>query len=499
MEPLRSGTDCRPQNRPKTVLNYVTKLGAYGLGAVTAFAVALALLVSVSSTPTAEAATVELPFGDPSASAAPGDTVGIVVQGALAQVSITGMADGVGASFVANDGQSVNCGDDASCDTDDSDANTAGLQNVADQVRVALKIDDDSGEGYILVSVTGVGAGTNTATVTKVINVSKATLVGSLKITASPKTIPAAGGTSTLTIEVQNAAGTPAGLNDQDVSLVTTLGSLECVSGTETQACSVTTANNTESPPEPGFATATLNGKGVEGTATITARLGSLTETVEVTLFGTAKNLAAEPMQDSVEIGGDVYVVLTVTDGAGNPVSGQVITPITTGAGDVSGPEGDDVVEVVTTRDTPAADTTNDGPGVGYSKDFIHATDSTKNIPACGDDAVNSLTSPSTEVFETDGTNANGQCVVHVSAPDPAGTDDDATRGAHTLNFEISALRSRLRPRSRSPVSRRASRRMPRRRSKRAASPRSLSRCSTTRTSSSASPPSRSARSTAAV
>ena len=45
----------------ETNLNHVTKLGAYGLGAFTAFAVALALLVSVSSTPTAEAATVELP------------------------------------------------------------------------------------------------------------------------------------------------------------------------------------------------------------------------------------------------------------------------------------------------------------------------------------------------------------------------------------------------------------------------------------------------------
>ena len=41
-----------------------------------------------------------------------------------------------------------------------------------------------------------------------------------------------------------------------------------------------------------------------------------------MTLFGTAKNLAAEAEQGSVEQGGTVFVVLTVTDAAGNPVSG---------------------------------------------------------------------------------------------------------------------------------------------------------------------------------
>ena len=424
-----------------TARGYVTKLGAYGLTVAAAFAVALAVLVSVSSTPTAEAATVQLAESAPSQSAAPGDTVQIQVNGALAQLSITGTADGVGASFTANDGQSINCGDNASCDTDDSDTNTAGRQNVVDQVRVNLKIDDDAGEGYILVSVLGIGAATNTAQVTKVINVSKATLVGSLKITATPKTIAANNGTSTLLVEVQNASSNPAGLNDQEVSLITTLGSLECVSGTETQACSVTTAdydhdNDGTTAVAPGGITATLNGRGVEGEAVITARLGSMTATATVTMFGTAKNLTAEPMQGSVEIGGDVYVVLTVTDGAGNPVAGQVITPVT--SKEVVGP-GDDPVTVET--ETATAATTESAVGVGYSKDFIHPTDSTKNIPACGDDNTGSLESPETEVFDTDGTNADGKCVVHVSAPKKGvdGATKNATRGENTLNFQISA------------------------------------------------------------
>ncbi len=441
-------------------MSYVRKLGASALVVAAAFAVAFAVLVSSTSTQTAEAATVQLPAADGSVSAAPGDTVQIVVAGALAQLSITGTADGVGASFAANDGQAISCGDDASCDTDDSDDTTAGRQNVVGSVRVSLKIDDDSGEGHILVSVEGVGLTTgNTARVTKVINVSKATLVGSLKITASPKTISANGGTSTLLVEVQNAAGTPAGLNGQEVSLITTLGSIECAAGTETQACSVTTAsydhdNDGTTAVVPGGITATLNGKGVEGTATITARLGNLTETVDVTLFGTAKNLTAEPDQGSVEIGGSVYVVLTVTDGAGNPVSGQMVSPVS--SKEVVGPEGDDTVPVVTEKDTAAV--TTDGTesllGRGYSKDKP-AVGKAAAIPACGDDNadIDSATGTFEELFGPDtqgaandaaanlgeGTNDKGQCVVYVTAPeDTTDATKNATRGVHTLNFQIS-------------------------------------------------------------
>ena len=91
-------------------------------------------------------------------------------------------------------------------------------------------------------------------------------MVGSLTIKAAQKTIAAADGETTLTVEVKNAAGTPAGLNDQDVSLITTLGSIECVAGTETQACSVETADATvDSDTVPGRATITLNGKGGRG------------------------------------------------------------------------------------------------------------------------------------------------------------------------------------------------------------------------------------------
>lgn len=428
-------------------MSYVRKLGASALVIAAAFAVAFAVLVS-SPTQTVEAQAAPdhtLATGANNVDdVAPGDTVRIVVGGAFAQVSITGTADGVGGSFDANEGQSIACGNDATCDEDDADTT----------VSVDLTVDADSGEGHILLSVGGLGA----TTATKVINVSKTNLVGSLSITASPTTISAADGTSTLTILVKDAQATPEGENGEEVTLVTTLGTLECVTDTETQACSVTTADSSGvanvDDGTPGYATVTLNGKGVEGTATITARLGSFTDTATVTLFGTAKNLTAEPDQGSIEIGGEVYIVLTVTDAAGNPVAGQMVRPVTSPAKEVEGPEGvDNPVLVVTTKNT-GGDSTATPPvpdGRGYSSDKP-AAGSAKAIPACGDDNAHIGEAAATydELFGSDdadgtsddgeGTNANGQCVVLVTAPeDTSDATKNATRGEHTLNFQISA------------------------------------------------------------
>ena len=423
-------------------MKYVTKLGAYGLTVAAAFAVALAVLISVSSTPTAEAATVELAENAASATAAPGDTVEFAVNGTLAQLSITGTADGVGGSFVANGGQSISCSNEGSCD---KDAAAAGTETVT----VQLKVDADSGEGHILVSVVGLGGSTNTAQTTKVINVSKANLVGSLSITAVNKTIAANddnttigdGGDNETTIRVlvKSAATEPLGLNDEQVTLITTLGTLRCTSGgTPAQACTATTAASSGVPNvtdgTPGYVDVLLIGGGVEGVATITATIGGLTDSADVTMYGTAKNLEAEPQQGSIEIGGSTFIVLTVTDAAGNPVSGEVITPVTTK--EVVGPA-DKSVLVATEKATTATATSE--VGVGYSADYI-ASKAANSIPACGDDNTGSLESPSEEVFTDDGTNDKGQCVVKVTAPkDAADASKSATRGVHTLNFQISA------------------------------------------------------------
>ena len=87
--------------------------------------------------------------------------------------------------------------------------------------------------------------------------------------------------------------------------------------------------------------------------------------------------------------------------------------------------------------------------GRGYSQDKP-AAGSAAAIPACGDDntdtdaddgGLQELFGPNDGTGDAgEGTNDKGQCVVHVTAPeDTADADNNATRGAHTLNFEISA------------------------------------------------------------
>ena len=148
--------------------------------------------------------------------------------------------------------------------------------------------------------------------------------------------------------------------------------------------------------------------------------------------------LAAEPEQGSIAVGGEVFVVLTVTDGAGRPVSGATVEAGT--PDEVVGPS-KDATKVVTTKDLAAV-----APGlagIGYSRDR-NAAGAADRIPACGED--NSDSDPDTaglqELFTSEGTNARGQCVVHVTAPEAAGTREAATRGVHTLHFRVAGATS---------------------------------------------------------
>lgn len=407
--------------------------------ALVAMVAAVAFSGVLTTTQTAEAANVPLAAGTNSATAAPGDVVHIVVTGAFAQVSITDTD--TSASFVANDGQSINCADgSAACDTGDSDLDAADTQNAAGTVVVQLKIDDDAPEGYILLSVNGVGAGA-TAQTTKVITVSKAGLVGSLEIkhaTPGDATVAAAAGTANLTITVKDATSSPAGMDNQMVTLITSHGTIGCDgSAGNTQTCNGDTGTDGM-----GDFTAVLTGGGVEGIATVRAILGTRSDEVQVTLFGTAKNLEADPEQGSVEIGGSVYIVLTVTDGAGNPVQDAQPQPAAQNA--IVGPS----TESVSVTTSQAAD---DGDAAtspyNVNKDVNgNGTVDKGDIPACG--PVTEVTAqpnaslPVQGVFASTGTNAAGQCVVEVTAPDEGTPATTATRGEHTLNFALGSLKA---------------------------------------------------------
>ena len=277
-------------------MQYARKLGASALVVAAAFAVAFAVLISsTTSPPTVEAADIPIDDGTNAETAAPGDTVQFTINAELAQMSITGTADGVGASFDANDGQSISCADGTSCDADD-------LDNAA--VEVHLNVDADAGEGYILVRINRLGI-SSPSEVTKVITVSKAGLVGSLELkadAASDKTI-ASTGTSNLTVTVENASTPPGGLEDQGITVITTHGTVGCGSGAGSASAGTTQTCQADTDAA-GVVDVVLTGGGVEGIATVTATLGTRTSDATVTLFGNAKNLTAEPDQGSIEISG---------------------------------------------------------------------------------------------------------------------------------------------------------------------------------------------------
>ena len=155
--------------------------------------------------------------------------------------------------------------------------------------------------------------------------------------------------------------------------------------------CTVTTDHD-------GFWTQ-VRGTGQPGPSTLTIVADGFTQTRTITFYGTAKKIEAEAEQNSVQLGGTVFIVVTVTDGAGNGISGRNPT-VATGNDRVKGPTENAVaVQTSTTVMKDVAGTAND-------------------LPACATD-----------------TNSKGKCVIQVTAQNPTGTDNDAARGTHTVTI----------------------------------------------------------------
>ncbi len=433
-------------------LSYVTRMGASALVIAAAFAVALAVLVT-SSTPAAEAA--DITVVQSVATVQPGDTAVIRVENArIVRLTIDGENSTSTGSFASGGGQTLACSDSGSCDTD---ANAEGV-NTPDEVTVKLNVDDDSADGFIIVSqkivLDGSGAVVTTAATNIVISVKTQPKPASLTAKAAATTIDATEGSTSVTANVKNDRSPAVGMNDQRLTFVTTLGTLNCPqsgsgaseinAANNVQVCQILTSDS-GTPMANGNAVVTLSGAGREGTAVVTVTHGTLDPaTVEVTMFGEAKNLTAEAEQGSVEISGSVFVVLTVTDGAGNPVSMAQPQPAAKDA--IVGPDKD--ANKVTTSQVADDNQAATSPyNVNKDVDGDGAVDK-GDIPACG--PVEAVEGDSTVdrvvqgVFASTGTNNAGQCVVQVKAPkDDAtttGTDEAATRGVHTLNFALAKL-----------------------------------------------------------
>ncbi|MXW26079.1 MAG: hypothetical protein F4Z77_07315 [Dehalococcoidia bacterium] len=366
-------------------------------------------------------------------------------------------------SFDVGGGQTVVCNDAGKCDIGKQTDGT----DTANSVTVKLNIDEDSADGFILVKITDVLAATPTVTY-QTVEVETLPKPASLAAKAVSKTIDANGsvaavgdaGRTEIVATVKDNQTPSVGMSAQRLTFVTTLGVMDCpASGSgdtaisaapNVQWCQVWTSrsNSDGETAAEGNAVISLKASGREGTATVTISHGTLDPTiVEVTLYGTAKNVSAEAEQSSVEVGGSVFVVLTVTDAAGNPVRNAQPQPADTDP--IVAPEKD--ANKVTT--SQAADD-NDAATSPYNvnKDPKVTADATTNvvskdagdIPSCGVlaavNATPDATPPGPGNFDSTGTDDNGQCVVQVNAtPDDASTptSEASARGVHTLNFAL--------------------------------------------------------------
>jgi subtilisin family serine protease/protocatechuate 3,4-dioxygenase beta subunit len=139
-----------------------------------------------------------------------------------------------------------------------------------------------------------------------------------LALVAAPSTLPV-GSLSALTATVTDQFGNPVA-NGTVVSFTTNLGSVSPITRVTTN----------------GVATATLSST-LPGTAVVTATVGSLSTTAQVTFTpGAPANLALAAAPSTLPVGNLSMLTATVTDQFGNPVANGTVVSFTTNLGSVS-------------------------------------------------------------------------------------------------------------------------------------------------------------------
>ena len=312
---------------------------------------------------------------------------------------------------------------------------------------VKVKIANDSGAGAVVVRMALLTDPNTTEAV--VLTVNPSLVPTKITLTPSKKAHDASDITTAnlpvMNIKVTNSLGKGVAAT---VSLTTTLGLFPadpagCANGSGTLACTTAATQATPDAPTTDGLLATAPALSPvasrPGVATVTATVvgyPSVTATATVTFFGPAKNIEASPQQGSIKIGGKTFIVVTVTDAAGSPVSGIVF---------------DDTTRTVTAK-APAVIAKAIGAAINRDYDANRDRKVDKgDIQACGNDVNSSDSDPSTNLTTGDnagtdtgtdvpaGTNDDGQCVIHVTAGGPPAP---AARGAHTVTAVLDAKAS---------------------------------------------------------
>lgn len=432
-------------------MSTVTKLGVYGLAVVAAFAVAFAVLVTAPRSgveahyPTTGTGEDLVPVADASVEAFTdattadmdemndvakfgtvtyraglelrgGDTAYIrvfdlgpgdadpdddhatdAVEGTtstLFRFSVLDASDAA-ATFKLGGGTSLNCNDNNACDLDKDD----------DEMTVQLEIADDApANSSVIVNVQNVNDNKNVRIVLPIegsslsISALEVELINNSSLSRPAVYNGDDDATAVIfTWSVKDNQSTPMELPGQDVFVTTTNSTFSVTGAPPNKGCRAGSTRCTfETDDDGGWIQ--VRGTGVPGPAKLTLEAGGLTVTKDITFYGTAKEITAKADQNSISVGGTVFIVVTVTDGAGNGISGRN-PKIGSGTDAIKGPRSNAVR--VTAVDNVAKDvegTENDAPGCAGT-----------------------------------GTDAKGKCVIRVTAPNPSGTSNDATRGDHVV------------------------------------------------------------------
>ncbi|MXX19645.1 MAG: hypothetical protein F4X03_06175 [Dehalococcoidia bacterium] len=321
---------------------------------------------------------------------------------------------GTASGSFTNGEQSIVCSNGSPCDTRKDTDGT----DIEASITVKINIDDDSPNGFILITATDAQSGTvsrlrvDVSTDDRIASMTAGAVVDS---TADPQVaVPSPALDAGVTTTGQEIVATllnskKAGLSGKDVIIYTTLGVLNGCGGEDgRQACTEQTDAN-------GQVVVTLLPTDREGVATVNFSSGDFSAKVEVVLYGDAATISAAADQSSIEIGGSTFIVVTVLDSGENPVAGHPVALRAQAAvGDddgVVGPAGENIVDLL--EDLTVA--RPNPPGA--------------DIPGC-----------------TTGTDSSGKCAIQVIAPKKGrdatpddDTDDvtdpaDATRGTHTVH-----------------------------------------------------------------
>ena len=432
----------------KNLISAIAGWKSAALLALVAMVAAVAFSGVLSTTQTAEAQTTIALGATSGTDVSPGTTV--VITATSSEIATLASGDyvswtitttgGAEATFAASGGGTLTCQDAQPA------ASACDSNGTAAEMSIAVKIADDSGAGAVLVRGSRFGgAATDAGQV--VLTVNPGLTPTSITLRAASSAISATdtnNNTTALTVTVTNSLGRGVVV---PVDLVTTFGQFSSCEGSAvtSQACAATTTASTTSPPaatdgQPTSAPV-LQSLGSPGVATVTATIRgtSMSATTTVTFYGTATGIEIASDQDALQIGDSTFIVVTITDAAGSPVARHTLLDT---AVQVTGPAVPSVA-LAKAINVPKEVGTADGIVNGAIGELPYCQTGTSVYDTTTTTNYLNPTPPGGDF--NGGTNAQGKCVIQVTASGndtPTNPADDATRGVHTVKVTLSATAS---------------------------------------------------------